>query len=375
VGRAHRGLRAAAGVRSRCRPLTTYAAPTATRLERLESLADGSGAWSDLALRGRNVFETPDFLSSWWRWFGSGNALHAYEVRSADGELVGLLPLYLWRTRPLRVLRFLGHGAGDQLGPLASPDGREAVAAALRRVVGEARAALVVAEHLPRDEGWNDRLGGRQLAREGSPILRFGGRSWDEYLQGQSANFRQQSRRLERRLGRAHDVKFSLASTRAELEHGLDALFALHRARWSSTETNFGRREHFHREFAALAFDRGWARLWTLELDGAPAAAWYGLRFADAECYYQMGRDPRWDRASVGLVLMIHTVREALVDGVTEYRFLRGGESYKYRFTGEDPGLESIVVSRGAAGAAAVAAVRAALGVREAARSRWRKSA
>lgn len=355
-----------------------HAAATASgdpTLARLGSLEPASSEWGELALRGRNAFGTPEFLSAWWRWFGADARLHAYEVRTPDGRLVGLLPLYLWRTRPLRVLRFIGHGAGDQLGPLAEPSERPAVAGAFSRVLTEARASLVVAEQLPSEEGWNEQLGGRRLTREGSPLLRFGGRSWDEYLQGQSANFRQQSRRLERRLRKDHDVKFSLASTRAELQVGLDALFALHRARWSSNETNFGRREQFHREFAALAFDRGWARLWTLELDGAPAAAWYGLRFADAECYYQMGRDPRWDRASVGLVLLIHTVREALVDGVSEYRFLRGGESYKYRFTGEDPGLESIVVARGPAGAAAVTAVRAALAVREAARVRLRKSA
>jgi CelD/BcsL family acetyltransferase involved in cellulose biosynthesis len=352
------------------------AAATADRtLVRLDSLEPASAEWGELAVRGRNPFATPEFLSAWWRWFGAADRLHAYEVRTPGGGLVGLLPLYLWRARPLRVLRFIGHGAGDQLGPLAAPDARSTVAAALTEVLTEARAPLVVAEQLPREEGWNERLGGRQLAREGSPVLRFAGRSWDRYLQDQSANFRQQSRRLERRLRKDHDVKFSLASTPAELDSGLAALFALHRARWSSKETNFARREEFHREFAALAFERGWARLWTLELDGAPAAAWYGLRFADAECYYQMGRDPRWDRASVGLVLLIHTVREAVADGVNEYRFLRGGESYKYRFTGEDPGLESIAVAHGRAGAAAVTAVRAALAAREAARVRLRKRA
>lgn len=334
-------------------------------LEPLTSLAGDEPEWSALALRSRNVFSTPEFLTSWWEFFGRAGALRAWTARDATGGLVGLLPLYEWRARPVRVLRFLGHGAGDQLGPLAEPAARPAVAAALLQELSNARAHLLVAEQLPRDEAWNRHLGGRRLSSEGSPLLRFSGRSWEEYLAGQSPNFRQQIRRLERRLGKAHDVRYRFAATPGELEAGLDALFALHRARWSSAETNFARRERFHREFAARALERGWARLWLLEIDGSPAAAWYGLRFAEAECYYQMGRDPRWDRASVGLVLLVHSLREALADGMTEYRFLRGGESYKYRFANHDAGLESIVVGRGVIGSLAATSASGAWAARQ----------
>jgi CelD/BcsL family acetyltransferase involved in cellulose biosynthesis len=337
------------------------------RLERRDSLDDVS-EWEELALRSGNVFGTPEFLSTWWRWFGGDRNLHAFAVRDCEGSRVGLLPLYEWRAQPVRVLRFLGHGAGDQLGPLAVPAVRGEVASALLRLLEEARAPVLVAEQLPRDEGWSERLGGRRISSEGSPVLRLTEGTWEAYLAEQSANLRQQIGRLERRLAKAHHLRYSLVATPAELEAGLDALFALHRARWSPAETNFGRREGFHREFARLAFERGWARLWVLEIDERPAAAWYGLRFADTESYYQMGRDPSWDRWSVGFVLLVHSLRETFADGLKEYRFLRGGESYKYRFASDDPGLESVLVARGAGGAAAVAAVRAGLALRQAAR-------
>jgi len=53
-------------------------------------------------------------------------------------------------------------------------------------------------------------------------------------------------------------------------------------------------------------------------------------------------------------------VRAAQQDGLREYRFGRGGEEFKYRFTGDDPGLETLALTRGALGAAAVAGVAAA---------------
>ena len=312
------------------------------------------------------MFGTPEFLGCWWRSFGEGRPLWTHAAQDSDGRLVGLLPLYEWRRRPLRVMRFLGHGAGDQLGPLVEPAFRPAVGEAFLRLLKQSDVSMLVGEQLPANEGWSALLGGRRIASEGNPVLRFGQDTWEDYVATRTSNLRQQIRRLERRLAQKHELRYTSPKTPVELETGLDALFALHRARWSDTATNFGRRESFHRRFAAIAHERGWARLWLLELDGRPAAAWYGFRFAGSECYYQMGRDPALDQLNVGFVLLIHSLREALADGVREYRFLRGGEGYKYRFATEDPGLESMVAGRG--GAAVVAAVQSTLALRRVAR-------
>jgi CelD/BcsL family acetyltransferase involved in cellulose biosynthesis len=59
-------------------------------------------------------------------------------------------------------------------------------------------------------------------------------------------------------------------------------------------------------------------------------------------------------------VLLAHTVRSALEDGMREYRFLRGGESYKNRFTDDRGELETFLVHRGILGAAAGAVARVA---------------
>jgi CelD/BcsL family acetyltransferase involved in cellulose biosynthesis len=351
------------------------AAEPTVRLEPLfsrEALAGIRDEWEQVACEGGNVFGTPEFLLAWWARFGGDRPLRAFALRDGSSALLGLLPLYEWASRPARVLRFIGHGAGDELGPIAPAAVRPLVADAVGEALARGGASLLVAEQLPEDAGWGSLLGGKRITREGYPVLRLGGRSWEDYLATRSANLRQQVRRLERRLGRDHRLRFVAPESASELESGLDVLFALHRARWGEVESNFSRLEDFHREFARAAWERGWARLWLLEIDGSPAAAWYGLRYAGAECYYQMGRDPAWDRASVGFVLLVHSIREAFADGLDEYRFLRGGESYKYRFTGDDGGLESFVAGRGPVGGALVAAAAPLLAARRALRDRRR---
>jgi alkylation response protein AidB-like acyl-CoA dehydrogenase len=69
-----------------------------------------------------------------------------------------------------------------------------------------------------------------------------------------------------------------------------------------------------------------------------------GAGLAGVESYYQAGRDPRWNRYHVGFLLLAHAIQQAACDSMTEYRLLRGGEPYKYRFATTDPGLETVGV-------------------------------
>lgn len=326
-------------------------------LERL-GLNDRMDERRRLAEATSNVFATPEFHETWWRHFGGGRELRLTGVVADDGRLAGVLPLYLWRPG---VTRFIGHGGGDELGPLALDGDRAAVARAAARIA----TPLVVCEHL-RPE-WSDALGASVVLDEGSPVLPVAAHAgWDAYLATRSSNFRQQVRSRTRKLEQAHEVRYRLADERT-LADDLDTLFRLHRARWQRPST-FGAREAFHRDFARVALARGWARLVVLEVDERPAAAWYGFRFGEVDSYYQSGRDPEFERESVGLVLLAHTIRAAFEDGRREYRFLRGDEPYKGRFTDDD----SYVVSSVAGSLAAPAA--AALRLTRAAARRLRRS-
>ena len=277
--------------------------------------------------------------------------------RTADGQAVAILPLYVARARPLRVVRFLGHGISDELGPVFDARNGSAGITALRQAL-EAPAwdwDVFLGDLMPGNEHWSALLAGKEIRREASPVLRIGGRTWDDFLASRSGNFREQGRRRERKLAREHNLRYRLADSDS-LEEDFETLLRLHRARWAEQDTtDFIETRDFQWDFALQALERGWLRLWVMEIDDRPVAAWYGFRFGDAECYYQAGRDPEWDGYSVGFVILAHTIREAFNDGLEEYRLLRGGESYKDRFASGGDELQTVVVCRGVAARAAFA--------------------
>jgi CelD/BcsL family acetyltransferase involved in cellulose biosynthesis len=327
-----------------------------SRFDRIVELETPDADWDDLARRSGNIFATKEWLSTWWSHFGRGDPL-VLPVHDADGTLLAILPLYTWSRRPLRVLRFLGHGAGDELGPICAPEQNESAILALNDLLadGGRQCDLLLCEQLV-GTGWDRALEGLLLREHGNPALHCKG-GWEEFLSSLSRNLRQQLRRKERRLDREHRLRFRLADDPLRLQQDLDCLFRLHAARWHGGRSAFaGPRESFHRELAVKLHARGWLRLWFLELEGSAVASWYGFRFGGRESYYQSGRDPRFDHLSVGTVLLAHSIRAALEDGVTEYRFLRGDDAYKYRFANADRGLQTVGVAYSPSGRLALGA-------------------
>jgi CelD/BcsL family acetyltransferase involved in cellulose biosynthesis len=336
----------------------------ALRCEVVADLATARGEWDRLALRSGNVFATWEWADAWWRQHGRDRPLFVVVCRDGAGEAVGILPLYLASRRPLAVIRQIGHGAGDELGPVCAPEDRAALATATRGALDSlgVRWDVLVVEGLPIDDAWSAFDGGERLSCIPSPVLEVRGMSWEEFMAARSRNFRRHVRRAERELGE-RGLVFRLAEDPERLPADLDALVRLHDARWGKQSSGVftGPDGRLLREFAATALERGWLRLWFLELEGRPVAARLGFRFGDVKSGYQSGRDP--EVRSVGFLLQVHAIRAAIEEGVTEYRFLRGGEAYKDRFANADRGLETIVLTKGLLGRSALVARRLSLAV------------
>jgi CelD/BcsL family acetyltransferase involved in cellulose biosynthesis len=333
--------------------------------EPIANFEAGRDEWSDLAKRSGSVFATWEWATAWWRHFGEGREPVLLRCVDKDGPFA-ILPLCRSRRGPLRILRFIGYGPGDMLGPVCAPADREKAGAALREALGDGSLGaghVLLAERLPVG-ALGEALGGRQLQREASPEMEIGGRSWEEFVAAQSRNMKEKLRRNTRKLEKQHELSFRLCEDPERLQDDLDTLIRLHRARWGEGEGAFQRDQvvAFHHDFAAAALAKGWLRLWTMEIDGEPAAAWYGYRFGGAESFYQSGRDPSFDRFSIGFLMLMRTVQAAFEDGLDRYAFLRGDEPYKDRLAESDPGLETRALGRGALGGAFVGVGGRALG-------------
>jgi CelD/BcsL family acetyltransferase involved in cellulose biosynthesis len=317
--------------------------------------------WRRLAERAGHVFATREWLLTWWRHFGKA-ARPLVGLARSDGELQVIVPMYAWWRRGLPVLRFVGHGASDRLGPICGPLSEPATAAAVAETLRglPLRRFVLVGERVAREQRFGQVTGARFLYREANPILQLAQGSWDEFLRARSRNFRAQVASFPRRLSEQGVVTFRLASDPDRLEPDLETLFRLHRQRWDNPASPFLLAAAFHRDFAAQAQREGWLRLWFLEIDGRPAAALYGFRFAGSEAFYQGGRDPSFK--SVGFVLLAHALQHAVSEGVTSFSLLRGTSAFKERFANGDAGLETFAIHRGVPARILVAAATAARG-------------
>jgi CelD/BcsL family acetyltransferase involved in cellulose biosynthesis len=320
-------------------------------------LADRREDWTRLAESSRNVFATWEWAATWWQHYGGDGTPVFRACLRPDGEVFAILPLYLARRGRLRVLRFLGHGPGDVLGPVCAIEDEPAAGAALAGVLAQRprRRLVFLAERLPHGS-ISQAVGGTLIQRESNPYLEVEGASWDEFLAGRTRNLRQQVRRRARKLEQDHAVRIRLCDHSERLDEDFATLARLHAARWGNAAAFAGVDGRFHRAFARRALEAGWLRLWVMEADDRPVAAWYGFRFAGVESFYQSGRDPAWERHNVGFVLLTHTIRAAFDDGMGRYAFLRGNEPYKDRFASGDRGVETRAVGSGPLGATLVRA-------------------
>lgn len=322
----------------------------------LQPIAPGA-EWSELAEASGSPFASVEWTEAWLEHAAGGCTPRLLAARARDGRLAAILPLVVVRGRYVRKCRFLGYGAANELGPICAQPDRGLGIAALRLALEETRGEwdVFVGESLP-GSGWDARLGATTIRHESSPVARGPWKRWEDYLASRSRSLRKELRQKE---GRLTGLGYRMVTTPEELEPGLDALFALHRARWGADASPFfSGLEAFHRAFAAIALERGWARLRLLELDGRPVAVNYSLRFGDSEWSYQHGRDPSLDDASVGLLVFAHAIREAFAEGARIFRLGPGPQAYKRRFSTDDPGIETVGLGRGLRGRASLLAVR-----------------
>lgn len=326
-----------------------------------DALTDEASLWE--GLRERSLAASPFASWAWHRaWLASApveelDASRTLVLRSAAEGIEVILPLALrsvvFRRQRVAALTWaIGDlGCPDHLDVLALPQvDFDAVIAPLAALPWD----VLVLGSLAPDAPNATRLA-QALERAGygirwnslwpCPYLELPA-SWDEYLGSLSANRRQVLRRRERVLHREHAVTLTDYGA-GRLDEGWRHLVALHDKRWTAAGVfNDPRIDRLHRAFAEQLASRGQLWLSTLDLDGVPAAAWYGFADRDTVYFYQSGRDPRWEDQSVGVALMVKMIRRAIEGGYRRFDFLRGEEAYKRQWTSSTAVTRELVVFR-----------------------------
>ena len=285
-------------------------------------------------------FQSPAWLIPWWRCFHPGE-LFVVTVRAA-GRLVGLAPFYV--EDGTRRLLPLGISVSDHLDVLVAP-GCEAPAG--QALVTEAERAGdtwdewsleelapdALAWGLPTPAGCED----VSAAQSACPVLDLpvGAENIWRFV---PARQRRDTNLARNRAARRGEVRIEPMD--ADAPGFLDILFRLHGARWQS-RGEAGVLAHdqvqdFQRDALPRLAAAGLTRCFVLRIDGAAAAAHYGLTHRARAYAYLTGFDPDFAFESPGVISLAHALEQAFGEGARTFHFLRGPEPYKYAWGASD---------------------------------------
>ncbi|MFQ5690523.1 MAG: GNAT family N-acetyltransferase [Gemmatimonadota bacterium] len=298
-------------------------------------------------------FLTYDWARLWHRHLAGGATTPAILV--AGDPPRGLLAMVMQRLGSLRLLRPMGHGISDYLGPLADEADPEAWRALGRglaettpsfdvclleglRAAAPARRALQAASGLPGMEG----------RREICPAIDARG-SWPAFLAGKTKNFRAGLRRTARRVDAYGTVTLGRERPSPSL---LRELEQTERASWKWEHGLSFFRDGRLRAFVEdlLLMSEIAAEVWTCRVGGELAA--FDISLLNHRTRYSYQTAYRSARSGTGTLLLAHVVRATFESGLERLDLMQGDDAYKRRWASETAEVHRMALARGARGRA-----------------------
>jgi CelD/BcsL family acetyltransferase involved in cellulose biosynthesis len=171
--------------------------------------------------------------------------------------------------------------------------------------------------------------------------------TFEAYLAGLDSK---QRREISRKLRRAEGAEAvcHIVGPDEDLEQAVDDfLDLLQKSTFEKRDwLNQGRRAVFH-ETAAAAQEAGALQLMFMEVNGRKAAALFNFDYDNRIWVYNSGLDPEaFSALSPGVVITAWAIEKAIENGREAFDFLRGNETYKYRFGAVDTTIYRIQIHR-----------------------------
>ena len=306
--------------------------------------------WEALAERQTHasIFLTPLWQRAWWDSFGPGRELRLLPI-GGEAAPSAIAPMMLSGD----TLAFLGGSDLFDYHDVILSDGTDAWDEVARCILAEEWKHLELLSL--RDGSHTLEALPERLSRAGcevsieqegvSPGIALPA-TWDDYLAALRKKDRHELRRKLRRLDTAGPWRV-VAATPQSLDEDI-ALF-LELMRVSSDEKRIfmaPEREAFFRTILRRTSEAGYLRLMFLEVGGERVSGVVCFDYAGRRHLYNSGFRLDYGALSVGLLLKVLTLREAIEQGLTYYDLLRGAEPYKHHLGARDVALYTLRASR-----------------------------
>lgn len=316
-------------------------------------------AWDALAQAAQRPFCAPAWMLAWWRHVPDPSAALRVVVAHDGGELVGVAPFYVKRTRGgVACYRVLGAGTAHRTEPLARPEHADLAARVFARELANASPApgVLRLESVAESSGWPARLveawPGRLRPwwlREWSgpaPTVTLEALDFDGWLKSKSRNFRNQWRRKKRRLERS-GASLHVAGDEDRLLWGLAELSRLHHARWRERGGSVALVPGVERalfEAGRELLGTGRFRLVWIEVEGRAISAHLFVAAGGEVSYWNGGFDERWASEQPSMQALVAAIEDAFARSDRRLDLGGGSEPYKYRLADGEDMLETAVI-------------------------------
>ena len=278
-------------------------------------------------------FQLPEWLLTWWDHFGSGDLQTL--VAWKEDIIVGLVPCFRHVWQNARQLTLIGSGITDYLDPFIANEHADLTVEKLGAYLMEAEFDLCDWQDLSATSPLLSLTQSEQLNVSVAPEtvcseVELDG-DFDGYWQNRSSEMRRNVRRYGEKAERAGPLRFDVDCNATP--ESLDALFALHTARWRSRgESGMVEANHsaqFMRAVSSVLARRDIVRLFTLRWCERVVAAILAFSWKGKLYGYFSAFDPEHEHLGFGRILLSHCIRYAYQTGHTHWNFLRGDEPYK----------------------------------------------
>jgi CelD/BcsL family acetyltransferase involved in cellulose biosynthesis len=157
--------------------------------------------------------------------------------------------------------------------------------------------------------------------------------NFEDYFKQLGSNWRRNMRRWEKKMKQDFKVEFELCDNVDTVDDAMMTFFNLHQKRWQSKAQQGAFADKtfcdFHRDVAKCFAEKGWLKLCFLTLNDEPVSTVYAFKYAQKMFNYLSGFDPKYSEYRVGHLVFLHLIEHSIQNGIKEFDFMRGGESYK----------------------------------------------
>lgn len=245
-----------------------------------------------------------------------------------------------------RDLRFLGTDFyPDPVGLICAPSNRAVCAAALQKyLLSIAGWDRLILDWVLKDELKDWDLSGTQASLEFFKPLQQDFKALLDDLKKKNRRY------LASKVKKIHEAgcELILSKEKTTQKEFLDALFSIHSKRSAErnivSSINSQRVESFH---YALIQGTEYARFYGLRLNQQVVAVFYGFVFGNSFFAYQIAHDPCYGDLGLGTAMLYFAIEDCCAEGLTEFNFLQGGESYKEIWSDESRMLYRAVINSG----------------------------